>query len=239
MRKIFTILFLSICFVTSSQNPQLTENEWFLQKLTIDNTDIVTPEELQNTTLFMDNTVINVETSICQEYLQGLIDMYISDDQFTLMDDGGTVLLGICGGDNFQFVQAHNSIYYNTNVSPSLAKNDFSYAIFSENDILFLEINNGEGNSATYSNEILSLNSNSISKSSLTPNPAVNSITINSNNNILNYGIYTITGKLISSKNIDTTKTFSINIEQLLGGFYFLKLITNNHQIETLKFLKY
>ena len=73
----------------------------------------------------------------------------------------------------------------------------------------------------------------------ISPNPAKDYINLRINGNIenLNYQIYDMSGKLLKNNNITNENTV-ININLLASGIYFIKVLKDNQQVETLKFVK-
>lgn len=87
-----------------------------------------------------------------------------------------------------------------------------------------------------YQEENLSIeNPDSISKIKLFPNPASNTLNIESINPVAQYSIYNKTGQLLTEGTLDNK---TIDISQLPQGFYILKLIDQNHNLHTKKFIK-
>jgi len=73
---------------------------------------------------------------------------------------------------------------------------------------------------------------------SIFPNPAQNFVTITSKVNIedVTVTIYDILGNEISQTYILNGNTLTIDLENLKGGMYFVKLL-NNQQLTTLQFI--
>ncbi len=70
------------------------------------------------------------------------------------------------------------------------------------------------------------------------PNPATNTLNINSTNSSINsYEIYDIQGRLIESSNFTAVNEFSVNLEAYKTGMYMVKIFSNEGSY-TQKFLK-
>ncbi|HTO37958.1 MAG TPA: T9SS type A sorting domain-containing protein [Brumimicrobium sp.] len=69
------------------------------------------------------------------------------------------------------------------------------------------------------------------------PNPNNGTFTISSKQNIKGYSIYTLQGKLITSKNLETQILTEIEISSLQNGVYFVKINFEHNQAKAIKVL--
>ena len=70
------------------------------------------------------------------------------------------------------------------------------------------------------------------------PNPVIHQININSLQVINGYELIDITGKVIARNRVDQQQKFSIDVQTLVGGTYFLRL-RSNYSIEIIPFIKH
>ena len=91
-------------------------------------------------------------------------------------------------------------------------------------------------------NETLSVNSNSFSEENISiyPNPAKESITVQSNNSLISkFEIFDVTGKLVTSRTTESPITHAlINISDLNTGLYFINIFNDNEEKVSRKFIK-
>lgn len=82
----------------------------------------------------------------------------------------------------------------------------------------------------------LGVDENSISLSIVYPNPAVNTLMVESEITINNYEIYNVAGAMICSNPVDD-KTFEINVSELPAGTYLIKMKSEG-LVQTKRFVK-
>jgi hypothetical protein len=103
---------------------------------------------------------------------------YLQNNTFTT-DDGGAVLIGTCGDpDIIEFMDRHYSIYYD--LDTEVSKGPFSYTFEQNSGVLYLTIENSEGNQAEYTNQQLGVGDIQLSALIVFPNPTVNTLTLDS-----------------------------------------------------------
>ena len=220
-----------------AQDPQLLDNEWYLQKVIINENETSLPDNIAYGFLSFQNETIEVSHPNCGEGFSNDI-MYISDDSFTI-DGGGSVLLGDCTEpEQNELVSDHFSIYYQEdNETPN---NPFLYVFNNEDQFLFLTVTNNKGNQAIYVNELLGISENDFTNLQLYPNPAGNEITI-VNEEFLSISIidvYDISGKKILSSKNQSTENFVLNVSTIKTGVYFLTITLNSGEKTVRKFIK-
>ncbi len=91
-------------------------------------------------------------------------------------------------------------------------------------------------------NETLSVSSNSFTESTISiyPNPAKESITIDSNKGLISkFEIYDVTGKLVASRTTDSPVTHAlVDINYLNSGLYFINIYNDKNEKISEKFIK-
>ena len=71
---------------------------------------------------------------------------------------------------------------------------------------------------------------------SVFPNPVDDILTIKSKGEVIKYSIYDLNGRLMNDLQISSSN--KIEVSKLNPGVYFLKLLSKNKQVHTLKFIK-
>ena len=102
--------------------------------------------------------------------------------------------------------------------------------------MLFILIT-ANGNKALYANQLLNTNKQQLENVVLYPNPVKNELYLKTIAIIERLEIYSITGELVKQEStlINASK---INVENLVSGVYFLKLMTDEGVISTHKIIK-
>src|SRR5690606_27035797 len=109
------------------------------------------------------------------------------------------------------------------------------------NDAILTLTNLSNNNVAVYGRQTLSTTDVALNKSiiKLKKNPVKNQLEIvvqNASFNQISYTIYAVDGKVISSGK--TLENNTINLNNLNQGLYFIKMLTDDNQTQTLKFIK-
>lgn len=238
MRTLILFLFALFAYISSNaQDSQLLENEWYLQKVTIDDIELTSPSPSLVGRLYCYTENIEVTHPFCEEGFDKPI-QYTSNNIFET-DDGGVLLVGNCGNpDIIDFMNIHYSIYYD--LDTEITKNPFSYSFTTENGILILTVVNSLGDSAIYSNEILSTQDFENESFNVFPNPVNDELFITSNSISNNYKIfiYSVNGKSILSLNNSELRHNSIDLQELKSGIYFIQIKGKQGQSAIKKFIK-
>jgi hypothetical protein len=107
-----------------AQDPQLFENDWYLQKVIIDDNDVFPPFESVVGELYFTTDLIEVVHPNCEEALGGSIE-YLPNNFFEL-NNAEVALIGTCGNQAvLEFLDQHYSIY-RTEGNDGTAKNPFN-----------------------------------------------------------------------------------------------------------------
>jgi len=226
--KIFIILFVIIIvnFSMFAQDPQLFENDWYLQKVVINGEDFFPPylndEPERGRVYFVDDTIDRLTTSFCDELTFQIIE-FEPNNVFNLQD-GPIILIGFCILNvNTTYANLYGSVF---NDQPtSTAKNPFNYSLVTDNNMLMLTIVNADGDTAIYGNELLSnqdVNSLSVT---IYPNPTKNTLQISTDNKIAikSIEVYDVLGKQL----LHTNTVNQIDVSVLATGLLFVKIETN------------
>jgi len=119
------------------------------------------------------------------------------------------------------------------------ASNFFEFEIINNGSTLILT--DSLGSKLIYGDTSLSVEKQRMDKLTIAikQNPVENQLKLKVNNltftNKIEYQIYSIEGRLITSSKLNQD---SINVENLNAGLYFIHFLSNNHIASTLKFLK-
>jgi hypothetical protein len=191
MKKILIILSILFSFISFAQDPQLFENDWYLQKLIINGEDNFPPsnEEVPFITVFFSE--IQFETGVCDVMSGGIIyDDFNS--QFTL--DVGLTFAGCKLSVNSDFQLIYLQDFYENNVIEP-----FTYIIANESNYKTLSIINDSGNEAFYSSELLSTQDYYKNLFAIFPNPVKDKLFISGTIDLNDFAvnIFNINGKLV------------------------------------------
>lgn len=228
--KYLATLVLFLVFINSKAQVQemLTQYEWYLYTLNVDNQEIFPPvnSEMPNVELnFIDfNSDIIFETHACNTG-NGVVTIDEENYSFSFVNGVVDITLLLCDFEENQIFDGDYFEFFYSNVETpfeiGIVYIDDPYAT---DELIRLDIISANGNSATYHNWILSNDEFSFSKFKLFPNPVSDRFYISSSvNNNMAIMIYDVTGKAIISKN-DLMPNESMNIEDLNSGVYFISI---------------
>lgn len=231
MKNIIILLCIFISFSALAQDPQLFENTWYLQKLTIDTLEILPPDNNpENTEHTFDESGSGFLTGYC-DFLGCDITFDNSNDSFNI---NSIVAFGpgCVHPDDVAFHAIYTDYLHEyQNFNP------YFFEITNDNDIIFLEFTNANGNKALYSNQLLAVNEQELVAVSVFPNPVINELKIASKTVIEYISIYNITGQLVKQM-APVSNNSTINLEELVSGVYFVKLTTEEGAVSTRKIIK-
>ncbi len=233
MKNVYIVLISLLCFASYAQDPELLNNEWFVEKLVINDNEIFPPNQNIIRTSTFSQDFITIFHDICKEGFVNDIN-YLPDLNFEI-SDGGPVLEGVCGDPVvIEFMENHYSIYL---TQDEVAKNPFSYEIITDNDVTSLVVTNVDGDQAFYNNTpILSVKDINKLVISLYPNPVQDQLLINSKRKLKTANIYSITGKLVAEHTLSHTAV--INTSELSKGLYFITVEDMGDNKTTKRFVK-
>lgn len=227
--KNFIILLIAIttAFTNYAQDPQLFENDWYLQKVVIDGDVFYPPypndEPERGRVYFVDDTIDELLTSFCGGLTFQIID-FEPNNIFILQDDP-MILIGFCILNiNTTYSNLYNSVFYDQ--PTTTAKTPFNYSLEEDNNMLMLIIANADGDTAIYGNELLSNEDINNLPIAIYPNPTKNTLQISIENNITikNIQVFDVVGKLL----LQTNSTNQLDVSVLATGLLFVKIETDN-----------
>lgn len=216
--------------IATAQNTQLFENEWYLQKVVIDDEEILPPFPSTVGRVFFSDTTFEVLHTFCEEGF-GVGITYDGDTGFDI-ENGGNVLLGTCTQPEvIEFGQAHFLIYHNQGT----AKNPFEYTFETEEDLLILTVTNNEGDQVVYANALLSTETNLLSTIRLVPNPTASFVRLEGLDDVIfkNGTVFSSLGKKLM-----TSTNKKIDLTSYPSGLYFVLIETNDDTRVFKKILK-
>ncbi|OIP50740.1 MAG: hypothetical protein COZ75_10840 [Flavobacteriaceae bacterium CG_4_8_14_3_um_filter_34_10] len=223
-----------------AQDPQLFENDWYLQKVIIENSDYFPPSnaEVEFVGLtFYENSSNDFETNVCNLFFGNL--EYDSNQNFTILNSAIT-LLGCDIQDNSIFEGVYFGFFSDSNNNH--LEDPFPYNITTNGSEKTLVITNIRGDEAIYGDQILSIGAFMDIPFSVYPNPVKNTLTVqNQNTSFKNLTVYVfdISGKLVPTEIKDVVNSnISINVSHLKSGIYFLNITNKDGHKQILRFIK-
>jgi hypothetical protein len=236
MKHITLFLAIFVFYTGYTQDPQLFENDWYLQNVIIDGQDNFPPSNddvpFITITFIQNNSFIS--TYVC-DALEGTV--IYTNSEFLI--NGWSMTLGGCFGPFAQENTLFQGIYLDTFFVGNI-DDPFNYNIIDESNSKTLVITSSSGDEAIYSNQLLSRDNFEISKFSIHPNPAKSELFITAQNTAgnLKVKIFNIEGKLLSTQTLEIANQTSIDVSQLMSGIYFLKIEDENGNTAVKKFIK-
>ncbi|SDE86804.1 T9SS type A sorting domain-containing protein [Ulvibacter litoralis] len=219
----------------NAQDPELLNNNWYLQYVVFDD---VTYEMVGSPPggvpffsphlQFEENEVSAILTL---NYFFSDVTYDIPNTTFTALDPH--VTLGSC-----ESLCDLENVYLGSFYLGNGQAREFSYDIsYNSDDSLNLTIYDAFGNRAVYWSRpyLLSVQNNELTRVTISPNPASESIQIVSQNNEINsVSVYSMEGKKMFVTDKDLNK---LDVSSLDNGIYFLQILHNNGQ-RWIKFIK-
>ncbi|MBK5212200.1 MAG: T9SS type A sorting domain-containing protein [Flavobacteriaceae bacterium] len=235
MKTILYILIFNFSALSFAQDPQLFENNWYLQKLILNGQDYFPPHnnEIQNVYLEFSENPYYVLTEACSSIATDIF--LIDNDSFQVMRFA--IITGECFlQETIDFENRYFNDFFHWQ-----QPHEFNYLIEAgSNNIKMLTLTNQDNHQAIYGNQPLSVSEIENSKFSIHPNPVKNELFLNSNKKSekLKIKIYNVEGKLLSNQTVELEMQTSINVSQLKSGSYFLSIENENGNRAINKFLK-
>jgi len=238
MKKVLIILITIFAnFSSYAQDPQLFENTWYLNNVIVNGNNSFPPSNSEVEFVSAIFTEPNsFSTSVCNSFDTELD--FSNPDEFTITSYSLTLIF--C---NLQVNSDFEGIYFDfffdqTTQDPYTAP--FLYDIVVDGNQKVLTITNVNGDMAIYDNELLHNQDFDISFFEIYPNPIEDELFISykSDLNGFNISIYNIDGKLILSLNDSELKNYSIDLQKLTNGIYFIQIKDKQGQNAIKKFIK-
>jgi hypothetical protein len=218
-----------------AQDQELFEHNWYFSEGMLDSEGLIPiNSSLQIVLCFFENS-LEMSIPYCEDGYVGE-DMEVEENQlvFSFFDWS---LVGLCLEDDYDYIEKHYTIYA-VNDETGSPKNPFIYAIETIDDYYQLTIENGEGDWAVYNSVLLSTTYFSKDSFTLYPNPAKETLNINSNSNQqVTAIIYDLNGKLIQSHSFESERT-TLDVRSFNQGLYFIVFETETGEWVSKKFVK-
>lgn len=226
MKTLYILLFCFVIGLSYSQDPQLFQYDWQLEQFeTSQGLHLPDPNDFppnsnqyDKIVFYDDNSYYSLGYGVYQSVIgHGLVfdevnqTFTISSISATLGESGPSVPTFF---DNFLYLD----------VLSGQINNPFSYDFRYENNLIYLDITNGEGFTATFFDNFLSREEFLKDSISIYPNPARHVLHVESSViAIESIKIYDLNGRLVLEKGIVDNL---INVSQLQQGTYILEIET-------------
>ena len=237
MKKVATIIFLSIVTLSNSQiSPLLDYDSWLIEQIETDDQTIVYDEDdpgflfIYISTTPDEMTLVNFNTGGC-EY-----ELFFDDENqsFTTLHYGCTLSL-----DNYPSIEIDLATIFfleTYHPDPENCNCPYTYEFRDEGNKVYLDITNIEGNIATLSNSTLSNTNFDKVALNIYPNPTSNLLHIETKQTAITaVEIFDLQGKQVMQLN--STDLKNVDVSQLTNGMYFIKVSTSEGVL-TKKFVK-
>ncbi len=230
MKNIILLSFILLSFFAKAQQSELRQNNWYLQKIIIDDVEYITPinEEVSEVRIRFHSTYFT--TSVCN-ILGGAIQYYSSGPSFIISDPDVT-LMDCNLSENYYFESLYFWQFFYDEYGIA---GPFIYTIEELDSYKLLTITNSVGVQAIYH----TLNTVSISEIShinsqliLYPNPAINKLLIQDlkNKRQLSINMTNLLGQEILSEMLINHQT-ELDISHLNKGVYLIRIYDENELI--------
>lgn len=234
MKHIHLIIALLVFSIVNAQDPQLFDNTWYLQKISIESVDYEAPNNSEIDFISLTIYPSTFNTIVCSG-LSGH-DLTISNTEINVIQ-----FVIVPGGScNLPENNDFENLYFNGFFEWQSHDKTFLYTIEEVGDTLSLVLTNDNGDKAFYGNERLGVVEFEKIHYSIHPNPAKNKLFLSSNANTgtLNIKIFNIEGKLLSTQNLKFETQASIDVSHLSSGIYFLNIEDEQGNTAIKKFVK-
>lgn len=167
MKYLSIVVTLFFIFKTAAQDPQLFKNNWYLEELVVGGIFYPPPSNEEVPFVEASFSQDTFLTAVCDALGAGI--MYTSTSSFTL--NGGVTILGCKDPANQLFRDLYLETYYLADQATAV----FSYTIEpTTGGLKTLIVEKDNGDTARYGNQLLTINSPTIPKYIVYPNPVMN-----------------------------------------------------------------
>ncbi|MEH6763991.1 MAG: T9SS type A sorting domain-containing protein [Aequorivita antarctica] len=236
MKTLLLILVFSISGTSFAQDPQLFENTWYLNKLTLSGIEHVPPysEPVVEESIFNENPT-TLGTGYCDFY--GMDIIFDGSANFFEVSSLVTFGDGCLFIENINFNELYLNFFEN---NTGELNNPFEYEVSTTGNTMNLLITNANGDSALYGDEQLSNKDFQNSQISIYPNPAIDKLYLSATNTLgnLTLKIFNVAGKFLSNQTLELENQTAIDVSNLTSGMYFLNIEDENGNTTIKKFLK-
>jgi type IX secretion system substrate protein len=217
-RLLILIILIAMGSNAFAQDPELFDNDWYLEKVIIDGEEIIPPYLVVEPKV---GRIYFQVDEVTYEFCDFRVCDVIYDSSENIFELGEWIAAGHgCDQpENFLFEPIYGSIFYDG----TTPKNPFLYDFtINSEGVLVLTITNGEGNQAIYGNIFLSVPDASLSEIKIYPNPSSSVIFIESQKDpITKIELLNLLGESLESA---TDNTDSIDISDFASGIYLLRI---------------
>lgn len=223
-----------------AQDPELFENNWYLEKVIIDNNSYyITDYTEYIATIEFFEIDEEIQVLLCEfDTFQSDIN-FLNNNGFEIFEIELNPFFGDCvfvDGDFLFFQDAYFSIFLE---NFSIPKNPFTYSIESVEGHFQLTIENVEGDWAVYNSVLLSSQEFNQNNFTIYPNPVKETLNINNGSNQqVTATVYDIDGKLLQSHSLENNLS-TLDVKALSQGLYFVVFENENGERVSKKFIKY
>ena len=238
MKTLLYILLFNVSALCFSQDPQLFENDWYLQKVIIDGMDYFPPSNSEIGTVNLE-FVAHPNYYSMATYACSIISADVNDIDNEVIDISVFYIIN----DNCTLPETltFEDLYFNSFYNWTVADQTFGYVIESgTGNTEMLTLTNQQGDTAIYGNYLLALENFKPPYFSIHPNPATNRLFVSSSTPSVTLKIktYSIAGKLLSTQNVTKAKQASVDVSSLFSGIYFLQFEDEAGNTSIKKFVK-
>ncbi len=236
MKKTLLILFVIFLNLWNSyaQVAPLLEHDWRLEKIIIDNEEILATQSVGSTE-FEDWAHIYF-------YEENMFSFVWLHTSLTYVDENSSFVIHSFGGDFGSYHDAPSTSVFiydflgENGIDTSDLNQVFTYSFRYEEGLIYLDIVNEAGDVATFYTTTLSNTSFEKVELSMYPNPASNLLHIETNQtNVTAVEIFDVLGKQVMQ--VKPANQRELDVSQLTNGMYFLKVSTSEGEL-TRKFVK-
>lgn len=236
MKTLVLLSGLLCSLVIYAQDPQLLNNQWFLEHIVIDGISFTPPsnDEVPFVGIYF-NTDDMFDTNVCNTF-QANLAFHPSEQSFEILD-GGITLIMCNNPDNNIFENRYFQDFFDAIFN---LDNPFEYEInLGSGDDKQLIITSAAGNTATYNNFQLSVLEQKLADFKIFPNPATETLSIVSDQfAISEIAVYNVHGANIVALEVANMKTAVVDVRTLPSGIYFVQITSEDEQRQTLRFIK-
>lgn len=203
----------SVCTLTATPNPGYSFVNWTKEATVVSTEPTFSFTVTENDTYTANFFLMSYNVSVSADPIEGGV---VTGDG--IYDHGSTVTVSVTPNDHYEFLR------WTENGEEVSIDTNYTF-IVTENRNLVAQLS-----------FIDDVDEHVASKINVYPNPAHHQIVVECGHGIVRYEVYTVSGHLISTKDVASEKEI-IPIGDLPSGMYLLKVITSNHAI-TKRFTK-
>lgn len=219
MRKKIILLFIGISLNSFAQNPQLSENTWYLQDLIINNQSNLPPANAEVSSISLEFFSINNFLSTVCESIGGTLVYDDINQNFTFNELNETLGGGCMQITNGSYEFLYFNYYYSNIITP------FDYNILINGDSSrTLTITSPNGDQAIYGNQTLAIKKEKQSYFSIFFDSTKDTINLKTKDYPGKYSIkiFDSAGNLVLELSEYITNSKTLNIQQLANGLYIV-----------------